>query len=445
MPNSTSPAPETLDTAGRWWNWSRLASAAPTRVITPRDATEVAAVVKEAAAQGTHVKMVGSGHSFTDIAVTDGWLLRPDRLVGVREVDRETMTVTVLSGTPLHVLNSTLHGLGLALHNMGDIDRQSVAGAISTGTHGTGGVWASLAAQVQALEIVTADGQVRSVSADHDAALFHAARVGLGALGILTAVTLLVEPAFTLEAVEEPMSWEAAVGGFDDIVTDNHHVDMYWFPHTDRVLVKRNNRTLDVPRPLSPVREALEDRLLSNTVFGWVNALGNAAPSLVPRLNRLSSRALSARSYSDVSYRVFTSPRDVVFREMEYAVPREVGLQALAETRALIEREGWRISFPVEVRSAPADDVWLSTANGRDSVYLAFHVNARTDHRAYFTGVEEVMRSYEGRPHWGKLHTRTAEDLAPAYPRWGDFTAVRDRVDPGRVFGNAYLRRVLGP
>lgn len=441
----TTAVPGTLDAAGRWWNWSGLASSAPTRVVAPRDTAEVAALVTEAAAQGTRVKMIGSGHSFTDVAVTDGWLMRPDHLVGVREVDREAMTVTVGSGTPLHVLNSTLHGLGLALHNMGDIDKQSVAGAISTGTHGTGGVWASLAAQVKALELVAADGQVRRVSADRDAELFHAARIGLGALGILTAVTFLVEPAFTLEAVEEPLTWDAAVGGFDEITAANHHVDMYWFPHTDRMLVKRNNRTLDVPRPLSPAREALEDRLLSNTVFGWVNSLGNAAPSLVPRLNRLSSRALSARSYSDVSHRVFTSPRDVVFREMEYAVPREVGMQALTETRALIDRQGWRISFPVEVRSAPADDVWLSTAHARDSVYLAFHVNAHTDHRAYFAGVENVMRSYDGRPHWGKLHTRTAADLAPAYPRWQDFLEVRDRVDPDRVFGNAYLQRVLGP
>lgn len=445
MSRAHAASAEPLDPSGRWWNWSGLASARPTRVVSPGSAEEVASLVRAASETGTRLKMVGAGHSFTDVATTDGWLLRPDRLVGVQAVDRHAMTVTVLAGTPLHVLNAALHDLGLALHNMGDVDRQSVAGAISTGTHGTGGRWASLSAQVSALEIVTGDGVVRAVSASEDPELFHAARVGLGALGIITAVTFLVEPAFTLDAVEEPMGWAEAVDGFDEVVAANHHVDMYWFPHTDRVLVKRNNRTVDVPRPLPRARALAEDRFLSNTVFGWVNALGNAAPSAVPAINRLSSRALSARSYSDASHRVFVSRRDVVFREMEYAVPRSAGMEALTEARRLIERSGWRIGFPVEVRCAPADEAWLSTAFDRESVYLAFHVNARTDHRAYFAGVEDVMRSYDGRPHWGKLHSRAAADLAAAYPRWDDFASVRGRVDPDRLFGNDYLGRVLGP
>jgi L-gulonolactone oxidase len=167
-------------------------------------------------------------------------------------------------------------------------------------------------------------------------------------------------------------------------------------------------------------------------------------PALIPRLNELSGRALSARSFSDVPHKVFTTPRRVVFREMEYAVPREAGLQALRDVRARIEASGWRISFPVEIRVAPADDAWLSTASRRESMYLAFHVNRRTDHTAYFAGVEEVLKGYDGRPHWGKLHTRTAADLAPAYPHWDEFREVRDRLDPDRVFANAYLRRVLG-
>lgn len=301
-----------LDAAGRWWTWCRLSSAAPERVLAPGDPDEVAAIVTEAAARRIRVKMVGSGHSFTDVALTDGWMLSPTNLVGVRAVDRQAMTVTVLAGTPLHALNTALADLGLSLHNMGDIDRQTVAGAISTGTHGTGGVRASLAAQVVALELVTADGVLRQVSPTSDPALFEAARLGLGAVGVLTAVTLEVEPAFTLEAVEEPMPWARAVGGFDEIVEENHHVDMYWFPGTDRVFVKRNNRTLDPPRPLPAWRELLEDRFLSNTVFGWVTAAGALVPPLRPGLNRLSSRAWGPRSYSDRASRVFTAPRSVV-------------------------------------------------------------------------------------------------------------------------------------
>ena len=432
----------------RWESWSGLTTARPAQVMSPASTAEVVDAVVAARTHGLTVKMVGSGHSFTDIARADGLLLRPDRLVGVHTVDRDAMTVTVLAGTPLHVLDELLLGLGLALHNLGDIDRQTVAGAISTGTHGTGGRWASLSAQVAGFEMVTADGRVvraQPSGSAEEAELFGAGRVGLGALGILTAVTFLVEPAFTLEAVEEPMPWGRFVDGFDDLVAANEHAEAYWFPHTDRMLTKLNNRTAARPKPLSRGRAYVEDELLANSLFGVVNRLGDVAPRTIPALNRASSRALTARTYSDVSHRVLTSSRRVRFREMEYAVPREAGMQALTEARALIEQRGWRIGFPVEIRHAPADDVWLSTAHERDTVYLAFHTNVRTDHREYFAAVERVLRAYDGRPHWGKLHTRTAADLAPAYPRFADFVALRDRLDPDRLFTNDYLERVLSP
>jgi len=427
-----------------WTNWCGLETARPAQVLAPASVPEVVDSVVVARTHGLRLKMVGSGHSFTGVAVTDGMLLLPDRLVGIRSVDRDAMTVTVLAGTPLHVLNERLRGLGLALHNMGDVDRQTVAGAIATGTHGTGGRWASLSAQVAGLELVTADGQVRELSREREPELFDAARVGLGALGVVTAVTFLVEPAFLLEAVEEPMGWQRAVGGFDDLAGDNHHFEMYWFPHTDRLLTKRNNRTLDEPEPLSRVRAYVDDELLANTVFGLVNRLGNRVPRSIPATNQLATRALTARRHVDVSDRVFVSPRRVRFKEMEYAVPREHGMAALTEVRRLIERSGWRVGFPVEVRHAPEDDVWLSAASGRDTVYLAFHVNAQTDHTSYFLGVEEVLKRYDGRPHWGKLHTRAAADLAAAYPRWEDFQKMRQELDPDRMFANAYLDRVLG-
>lgn len=442
----TNPYAATMSgsAAGGWRNWSGLESAHPTQVVVPADEREVADAVVAARANGLCVRMVGSGHSFTGAAVTDGLMLRPDRLLGVRAVDRDAMTVTVLAGTPLHLLNERLEQLGLALHNLGDIDRQTVAGAIATGTHGTGGRWASLSAQVAGVELVTADGSTVTASSDQDPDLFQAARLGLGAVGVLTAVTFLVEPAFTLEAVEAALPWTEAVARFDTLVEENHHVDMYWFPYTDRVLVERNNRTLDEPRPLSRVGRVVGDDLLPNTVFGWLNRMGDAAPRAVPALNRLSAAGFSRRSYSDVSHRVFVSPRRVRFREMEYALPRAAGMPALQAVRRLVDAAPWRVGFPVEIRSAPSDDVWLSPAHGRDTVYLAFHVNERTPHAAYFDAVEAVLKGYDGRPHWGKLHTRTAADLAPAYPRWDDFARVRDRVDPDRLFANAYLERVLG-
>jgi FAD/FMN-containing dehydrogenase len=199
--------------------------------------------------------------------------------------------------------------------------------------------------------------------------------------------------------------------------------------------------------PVSRLRGWVDDELLSNTVFGVLTAAANRVPAVIPRMNQVSARALSARTYSDVAHRVFTSPRRVVFREMEYAVPRAAGLDALREARRVVDASDWRISFPVEIRVAPADDVALSTAYGRDSFYLAFHTHHRSDwrtHAAYLGAMEAIMRDHDGRPHWGKLHTRTAADLAPAYPRFEEFRSLRDRLDPDRLFANDYLRRVLG-
>ncbi len=434
----------------RWQNWSGLESAEPREVRSPVSAEDVVASVVAAREASSTVKMVGTGHSFTGIASPGDTMLRPDRLSGIVGVDREAMTVTAYAGTRLQALNEELERRGLSLHNMGDIAEQTLAGAVSTGTHGTGGVAAGLAAQLAGFQLVTGTGEILDASPSGNADLFDLGRVGLGALGILTTVTFAVEPLFLLEADEQPMSWDEALGSFDEMVAESHHCDMYWFPHTDRMLTKRNSRLdadVSEARPVGRVRGWVDDELLSNTVFGALTATANRAPAVIPRMNRLSARALSARTYSDVAHRVFTSPRRVVFREMEYAVPRAAGLDALREARRVVERSRWRISFPVEIRVAPADDVALSTAYDRDSFYLAFHTHHRSDwatHAAYLEAMEAILRDHDGRPHWGKLHTRTAADLAPAYPRFGEFVALRDRLDPDRVFANDYLRRVLG-
>ncbi|MBO9520501.1 MAG: FAD-binding protein [Nocardioidaceae bacterium] len=427
-----------------WRNWSGLTTTNPSEVLIPTSTADVVAAVERARDRRTTVKMPGTGHSFTGIAAPEGIMLDPTSLTGLLEVDHEANTVTARAGTPLHVLNAGLTERGLSLHNMGDIAEQTIAGATSTGTHGTGGVAASLSAQVAGVELVTGTGEVLRVSSSQNPDLLGVARLGLGALGILTAITFKVEPMFTLEAHEFPLLWDEALARFDELAAENHHFELYWFPHTSRVLAKANNRVLEDRQPLSRFRHWLDDEFLSNTVFGLANRVGNLRPSLIPRINDISGRALSERTYSDVPHRVFTSPRSVVFREMEYAVPREAGLDALRDVRRWIDASGIRISFPIEVRTTPADDLALSTSSGRDSLYLAFHMNAQTDHRAYFAGVEDILKTYDGRPHWGKLHTRTASDLAPAYPRWEEFQAARDKLDPDRVFGNEYLRRVLG-
>jgi L-gulono-1,4-lactone dehydrogenase len=432
--------------ANGWRNWAGNQTSRPIRVATPRSPGEVADEVRKAAADGLPVRMAGTGHSFTPAAVTDGVLLRPDGLTGIRSADSAAGLVTVEAGCPLHVLNVALLSRGLALANMGDIQVQTVAGAIQTGTHGTGRNVGGMAAQVAGLELVLADGTITTCSAgsDNSGALFDAARVGLGAFGILTAVTFRVVPAFLLEAREEPMRWPEVISRLDELTSANEHFEFYWFPHTEGCLVKRNNRSPGPPRPLGRLRYLLDDELLSNTVFGITCRLGHAVPAVIKTVNGVAGRALGSRCYVDAAYKVFTSPRRVRFKEQEYAIPLESLADVLAEVRALFARRDWRISFPVEVRVTPGDDPWLSTAHGRSSAYIAIHVFHASAHQEYFRDVEAVMTAARGRPHWGKMHTRSADYLSQAYPRFSDFVELRNELDPERRFGNAYLTQVLG-
>ncbi|MFD7609849.1 D-arabinono-1,4-lactone oxidase [Streptomyces sp. NPDC059828] len=427
-----------------WRNWAGTVTSRPVREVTPATADELAAVIRTAAEDGLRVKTVGTGHSFTAIAATDGVLIRPDLLTGIREIDRAAMTVTVEAGTPLKRLNAALAREDLSLTNMGDIMEQTVAGATSTGTHGTGRDSGSIAAQIRGLELITADGSLLRCSEKENPEVFAAARIGLGALGVVSAITFAVEPLFLLTAREEPMSFDRVTADFDELSTENEHFEFYWFPHTDNCNTKRNNRSTGPAAPPGALSGWVEDELLSNGLFQVINSLGRTVPATIPPIAKVASRALSARTYTDIAYRVFTSPRRVRFVEMEYALPRAAVVTALREVKAMIERSPLRVSFPIEVRTAPADDITLSTASGRDSAYIAVHMYKGTPYRSYFTAVEQIMTVHGGRPHWGKIHTRDAEYLEGVYPRFGEFTALRDRLDPGRVFGNDYLRRVLG-
>ncbi|MEU7064279.1 D-arabinono-1,4-lactone oxidase [Streptomyces sp. NPDC046161] len=427
-----------------WRNWAGNVSATPARVVTPASVGELQEAVRGAAGDGLRVKAVGTGHSFTAAAVTDGVLIRPQALRGITAVDRTAGTVTVAAGTVLKDLNAALAREGLSLTNMGDIMEQTVAGAISTGTHGTGRDSASIAAQIRALELVTADGRLLSCSEKENPEVFAAARIGIGALGIVTSVTFAVEPLFFLTAREEPMGFDRVTAEFDEHVAENEHFEFYWFPHTGNCNTKRNNRSQGPAAPPGAVSAWVEDELLSNGLFQAVNTLGRAVPAAIPSIARVASRALSARTYTDIPYKVFTSPRRVRFVEMEYALPREHAVGALRELKAMVDRSDLRISFPVEVRTAPADDITLSTASGRETAYIAVHMYKGTPYQAYFTAAERIFTAHEGRPHWGKVHARDAEYFAGVYPRFGEFTALRDRMDPDRLFGNDYLRRVLG-
>jgi FAD-linked oxidoreductase len=429
---------------GRWRNWGRSESAEPRFVASPTSLDQVVETIGYARDRSLTVKPVGAGHSFTAIAVTDGVQLDLSGLRGLLAVDG--VNVTLAAGTHLYELPALLNPFGLALQNMGDIDRQTISGAISTGTHGTGSAFGGLATRVRAATLVTASGEVLRVSATENTELLPAVALGLGALGVLVDVTIECVPGFLLEARETPMSVETVLAEWRERIATTDHFEFYVWPHSDRALTKSNTRLPAEARrkPLGAVRELLEDGFTDNEVFRALLTVGRAAPSLVPKINRLATAISGNRSFTDHSYSVFTSPRTVRFREMEYALPVEAIPAAVREVRRFIDDSGLTIEFPIEVRSAAQDDLMLSTAAARASGYIAVHRYWRNDPTEYFAGVEAIMIAHEGRPHWGKRHTRTAEYLSEQYPRFCEFVGVRDRLDPDRMFGNDYLTRVLG-
>ena len=386
---------------------------------------------------------MGAGHSFTPIVCTDGYLLDLgdyDRVLGV---DREAATVTVEAGIPLWQLSETLAGHGLALENLGDIAYQSVAGATSTATHGTGLRFGNIASRIVGLRLVTGDGTVLEATPDHNPEVLDVARVGVGALGIVSTVTLQCVPAFNLHAVEQAERVDDLLERWDEEITGNDHFEFFWLPNTGWALTKRNQRTDEPARPRPRWRELRDDYLLSNYAFDLTCRVARRNPKLGRRMAK-AVPGTGFADYIDRSDRVFASPRKVKFYEMEYAVPRENLVEALNRVRDLVRRQGVQILFPVEVRAVAADDIPLSTAFGRETAYIAVHVYQGTPYDQYFQGVEGIMDDYGGRPHWGKMHFQSAATLAPRYPRWDDFQALRGRTDPDGRFSSPYLDRVLG-
>ena len=428
-----------------WQNWAGTAIADPARRYWPRSAEAIADAIKDAASAGLTVRALGSGHSFTPAAATSGAALDLSGWTGVISADAESGLVTVRSGTTIAALNAALDALGLAMPNLGDIDAQTIAGAISTGTHGTGARLGGIATAVAGLELVLADGSVASCSAEQSPDLFAAARVSLGALGVVSAVTLSCVPAFDLAADERPMPLGEVLARFGEFAADNDHFEFYWFPYGKSALVKRNNRATELPPRMPGWRRFFEYEVMENAAFGAVCRTGRAVPRLIKPLNRLAAATLSARSYSAPSHQVFVTPRRVRFVESEYAVPRESVLDVLAELRAAVPRLAHPVMFPVEVRVAAADDIWLSTAYGRDTAYVAIHQYAGLPYREYFAAFESIAAAVGGRPHWGKMHTLDAKRLGELYPRFADFLRIRDETDQERRFANPYLEQVLGP
>jgi L-gulono-1,4-lactone dehydrogenase len=428
-----------------WRNWAGDQRCVPARIERPRDRGDLIESVKRATDQGLTVRAVGAGHSFTDAACTGGVLLEMGQLSRVLEVQREAGLVKVEAGIGLRALNELIWGYGMALENLGDIDKQTISGAIATGTHGTGARFRNISSQLEAMELVLPDGTLLDVSSTSQPELLPAVRVGLGALGVIATVTLRTEPAFTIRRTDSPLPLSETLERLQDLADGSDHFEFYVFPHTDVALLRQSERTDEPPDPRHAAIEFGQEVILENWVMGTIARAGRRLPSRIPRLSRFVASRLATSVKMDRSYRVFASRRKVRFTEMEYAIPRRHATEAVPRVLEAAERADPPVGFPIEVRFVAADDSMLSPAHDRVTCYIAVHQYRGVAWENYFRSVEAIMDSYGGRPHWGKRHFQTAGTLAERYPLWEDFQAARARLDPAGAFRNQYLDRVLGP
>ena len=428
-----------------WRNWTGDQRCVPARIERPRDRGDLIETVKRAADAGLTVRAVGSGHSFTDAACTGGVLIEMAGLSRVLEVQRDAGLVKVEGGIGLRELSELIWGHGMALENLGDIDKQSISGAIATGTHGTGSRFRNISSQIEAMELVLPDGTLLEVSPASEPDLLPAARIGLGALGVIATVTLRTVPAFTIRRTDSPLPLSETIERLDDLADGSDHFEFYVFPHTEVALLRQSERTDEPPSPRHPAIDFGQEVILENWAMGAIVRTGRRLPSQIPRLSRFAASQLAKSVKLDRSYRVFASRRMVRFTEMEYAIPRRHAAEAIPRVLEAAERADPAVGFPIEVRFVAGDDSMLSPAHDRDTCYVAVHQYRGMAWEGYFRSVERIMESYGGRPHWGKRHFQTAATLAERYPRWDDFLAARARLDPEGTFRNQYLDRVLGP
>lgn len=413
--------------------------------LAPRSETEIVEIVKRAAAEGHRLKAVGAGHSWSDIALTDGYHVTLDRYNRLISIDRERCQVTVCAGMRLVELNEVLDRAGMALSNLGSVAEQSVAGVISTGTHGTGLSFGNLATAVTALRLVTGTGEIRTLSADEDPEHFSAARVSLGCLGIITQVTLQCEPAFNLRERCESLPFDEGCARMMDLVAAREHVKVWWLPHTDQVHVFSYERT-NQPRNRSEIEYRIDRSQLMHRLLQLVLALGKASPRLIVPLNHaVNAVYFKPLDRVDRSDRLFNLAMPPAHLETELSIPAERAPEALLAVRHMIRSENMRVNFLQEVRFVAGDDIMLSPAHGRDSCQFGGYCGDSRDQARYFQGFERLLADMGGRPHWGKQCTWMGpEDMRERYPEFERFNEIRRALDPKRVFENEYIRRTFG-
>lgn len=425
-----------------WRNWSGYVQCVPRRTLEIHNEEALANVIADCREQQRGLRVVGSGHSFTPLVQTEDTLVNLDHFQGLINIDESKGIAEVWAGTKLAALGEILHQHGLAQENLGDINVQSIAGAVSTGTHGTGTQFAGIANQVVGLTLI--DGQGRTWECDQfrNPELFQAARVSLGALGIISKVRLQTVPAYKLHYQSKRDQLDTCMGDLARHLEENRNFEFYWFPYSDRVQLKKMNETEAAPTNIGWGKK-FNDVVLENYAFWVLSESCRLVPALCAPVSKLCAALVGADERVDWSHRLYATPRLVRFQEMEYNVPRKYFAQVIEEIRQVTADRKFRVHFPLECRFAAPDDIWLSPGYQRETAYIAVHMYRNMPWQEYFHAIEAIFLKYDGRPHWGKWHSLTEKQLAERYPRWQAFNDLRRELDPQGLFLNAHLRRLF--
>lgn len=428
---------------GQWHNWSGGVVCQPARFEQPADEEELSAILAAARNAGQTVRVAGSGHSFSLLCATDGVVVSLNKMTGLTYVDQDAKRVRVRAGTRLRALNRALAEYGLAMENLGDIDVQSVAGALATGTHGTGAGLGSLSTQVTGMRMLLADGTSLWCDERQNAEIYRLGRVHLGALGVVTEIELTCRAAYHLRYASHRISVDDLLQQIERYKQQHRNFECYWFPFTDTVQTKVMDVT-DAPASGGGAWQQFSDWVIENGAFWGLCQVARLGYRPSRAMSRIAASAVPTSERIAPAHLAYATPRAVRFQETEYSIPAEHFVEAFAEIRALFEAERIAVNFPLEIRFVAADEIPLSPACRRDSVYIAAHMYRAMPYAHYFERFAGIMGRYGGRPHWGKMHTLTAEDFAGLYPEWQQFKALRERLDPGGLFLNDHLRIVFG-
>ena len=426
-------------------NWDRTRSWKPEEIHHPEEESEISKVVQQAVQDGKRVKPVGSALSWSDITDIPQIAIRFDRMAEVLEVDRDNHRLRLQAGARLKNVNEILARRGLAFDNFGSIVLQTAGGYIGTGTHGTGGKTRILSNSIEKIRLIDGLGAVHELDADHEPALFSAARVNLGCLGVVTEITFRCVEPFDLEERLQLVGFDTLLADLDAYVEDNDYCKLWWLPYTDKVQVYTYNKT-DKPRGGFGFTGFMDRTGLSGVLFAGLMGMSRVFPRLVPLMHDNIQRIhFHPRRRVDRSDRVIKVGSSIpLHQEMEYAVPREKAAKAIDEVRKIVLKAAdYRVNFPMEVRFVAADDIPMSPASGRDSCYIGAYVGSLKWAPLYFADFEALMHDYEGRPHWGKSFSRTHEELRVLYPAYDEFNRIRRRCDPHGVFRNSFVDRVF--